>query len=150
MSQQATLPDPQTAYDNLFQAVHARVFFQKCASAGIMPRSRQEAQWMLETAGKLRTVDQAGGLQKDAQDDNDNPYYQMNRHLDQVLAQHGLDGGIKAAAAQEEESAIRQLTVDLSNDPLLYNSVLSLKTAEAQDIQQQYEAWKRQNQGAAA
>jgi hypothetical protein len=40
----STLPDPQTAYNNLFAGIHQRVFFQKCAAAGYQPNDQRQAQ----------------------------------------------------------------------------------------------------------
>jgi hypothetical protein len=142
----STLPDPQTAYNNLFAGIHQRVFFQKCAAAGYQPNDQRQAQWMLETAGKLRTVAQAQGQQKQSVDEND-PYYNANRALDGVLAQYGLDGGVRQQQAQEEALAIKQAASEWAGDPTFYNSVLALKSAEAAQIQAEIENWRRQQAG---
>ena len=143
MSNQAqaasTLPDAQTAYNNLFMGVHQRVFFQKCAAAGHSPRSQEEAQWMLETAGKLRTVEQATPVKQAA--DAQNPYYAANQALDGVMAQLGLG---QQQQAQEETTAIKQAAYQLAHDPTFYNSVLALKAAEAAQIQEELAALQRQ------
>jgi hypothetical protein len=139
---QSVLPDVQTAYNNLFTAVHQQVFFNKCAAAGYCPRSPEEAQWMLETAGKLRLVEH-DAVVKQAQDAGStavNPYFVANRMLDHVVSSHGLDGSIKQAQAANEEMAKWQAAVDLCRNPILYNSVLALKAAEAAEIQAQLEA----------
>lgn len=122
------LPDPQTAYAKLFDDVHARVFFQKCAQAGYSPRSYEEAQWMLETTSKLRTVVNSEQVKQAGA--KDNPYYQMNAHLDQVLASHGLGG----PSYQDQDVAFQKVAGDLMNDPEIYNAVLSLKCAEAEAL----------------
>ena len=143
MSNQAqaasTLPDAQTAYNNLFMGVHQRVFFQKCAAAGYAPRSQEEAQWMLETAGKLRAVEQATPVKQAA--DAHNPYYAANRALDGIMAQMGIGGGQQV---QEETLAIKQAAYDLAHDPTFYNSVLALKAAEAAQIQAELAAYQQQ------
>lgn len=117
----ASLPNPSDAYQHLFNNVHAEVFFQKLASAGITPANAAEAEQLLALGGKLRPV---GEAQKQA-----SRYDAPLRALDAVLGttpaeahsqqiQHG--NAIKAAAAQ------------LAADPSIYASVLSLKAAEAQ------------------
>jgi hypothetical protein len=131
---QAVLPDEATAYNNLFQGIHQRVFFNKCAAAGYYPRTPDEAQLMLEEAGKLRILKQAAQV-KQAQAGS--IYHYGNNALDQLLDQYGLGGSTKQAAVQEEELAARQAAAQLSADPMFYNSVLTLKSAEAQYYQQQ-------------
>lgn len=128
------LPEPKVAYQNLFDGIHARVFFQKMASHGYVPQSRQQAQYMLDVAGKLRAVEQSPAT-KIAAEQND-PFAAMSRHLDEVL---GLQPHVKAAAAQEEEIAIRQAARGIMQDPMFYNSVLSLKAAEAAQLQQEFQ-----------
>lgn len=129
------LPDTDTAYNNLFMGIHQRVFFQKCAAAGYNPRNQQEAQWMLEKAGQLRALEQAAET-KSAGDTN-NPYNRVDAAIDQLMVQYGLSDNVKQAQFQEQNLAIRQIAQDLAQDPTFYNSILSLKAAEAQDIQQQ-------------
>jgi hypothetical protein len=143
--QAATLPDAQTAYNNLFMGVHQNVFFRKCAAAGYYPRNQEEAQWMLDTAGKLRLVDQVEPQVKQAAAQN-NPYFAANQALDQVLSQYGLDGGIQQQRANEEEMAIKQAAAELAQDPTFYNSVLALKSAEAAQVQAQLAEYQRQQQ----
>ena len=137
--QAPTLPDAETAYNNLFNGVHARVFFNKCAAAGIAPQTQQEAQLMLDIAGDLRLAKQAAAKQAD---DQSNPFVRMRQGLRSALEAKGLDVGIKQAAAQDQDYQIKQAALDLSQDPTLYNSVLALKAAEAEDIRQRYLASK--------
>lgn len=139
MTQQANLPDAQVAYNTLYEAAHARVFFQKCAAAGYEPQNDAQARWMLETAGKLRLLDQHVGVQKQAQEHD--PYYQASNRLDQLLARYGIQD---KTAQDQHELGLRQAAVDLAGDPTLYNSILALKTAEAQQIQTQYAAWQQE------
>ena len=138
----STLPDVQTAYNNLFSGIHQQIFFQKCAAAGYPAHSAEEAQWMLETAGKLRAVEHAAPVKQAA--DQSNPYFAANQALDQVMTQYGLDDGTKQA--QEETLAIKQAAYELAQDPTFYNSVLSLKAAEAAQIQAELAAWQAQQQ----
>ena len=124
------LPSPEQAYNHLFTNVHARAFFGKLASLGFQPRSEKEAADMLELAGKLRMVEQ----QTKQASATANPYAQASNGLDQVLAQAGLDGGIKQASSQERDVAINQVAAQVMEDPDIYNSVLSLKAAEAEQV----------------
>lgn len=130
-TQTSPLPDPQTAYNNLFGGVHERVFFTKCAAAGFAPRSPEEARWMLETTGKLRRISDAHVVKEAAAQDN--PFFRMNSDLDAVMAKFGLDGPTKQAAAQEVESGYKEAAAHLMTDPTMYNSVLSLAAHEAQE-----------------
>lgn len=134
------LPDAQTAYNNLFEGIHNEVFFRKCAAAGFPVRSAEEAQWMLETAGKLEAVSQADQVKQAAAQDN--PYFQMNSRLDDVLTQYGLNGHKKAASAQEVKIGYKQAAAELMQDPVLYNSVLALAAHEAAQQQQEFQAWQ--------
>jgi len=135
----AALPDPQTAYNNLFEGVAARVFFQKCAAAGFEPRSDEEAHQMLQTAGKLRQIAESNQVKQAGVQDN--PYFQMNQNLDGVMQQYGL-GKTKQAAYQEAEIGYHNAATSLMQDPVFYNSVLSLKVAEAEQLKADYEASK--------
>ena len=132
-AQVPALPDPDTAYQNLFDGIHQRVFFNKMAAYGYVPQTPAQAQYMLEMAGKLRAVEQEAAV-KQAQD-MDDPYFLANQHLNQVLGIHGLDDGIKQAQAENEALAIKQAAAELANDPVFYNSVLSVKAAEAAQIE---------------
>lgn len=126
MSATPTLPDPQTAYNTLFDGVHARIFFTKCAQAGYRPQSREEAQWMLETVGKLRQVreiEKSAAVQR-------SPYQEMSRHLDSVLQKAGFD----TASTEEADLSYKQAAAQLAADPTFFNATLSLKIAEANQV----------------
>lgn len=127
MSATPTLPDPQTAYNTLFEGVHSRIFFTKCAQAGIQPRSREEAQWMLETVGKLRQVRE---IEKTASVKS-SPFQAMSRHLDTVLQKAGYDVGHQA---EEADLSYKQAAAQLAADPMFFNATLSLKIAEAEQV----------------
>lgn len=129
---QGVLPDPKTAYDTLFQGVHTRAFFGRLAQHGFQPTSEKQAQEYLDLAGKLRLVDQDPRI-KAAADAND-PIAEANAALSNVLARHGLDAGVKQAAAQEADIARRNIAAQLAKDPSIYNSALSLKAAEASQV----------------
>ena len=132
--QQATLPSPDVAYSNLFDGVHANVFFGKLASAGIQPLTEKEASDLLELAGTLRDIP----LEKEASD-HDSRFGGALGALHGVLSDHGADGHIKAAAAAESGMAIKQAAAELARDPAFYNSVLSLKAFEASQMAEQFQ-----------
>lgn len=138
MSNAAQLPDPKVAYDNLFSGVHSRVFFAKCAAAGIYPRNQAEASMMLETAGKLRQIAESEQVKTAAAQDS--PFYRMNAGLDRVMAQHGIHA--PAAGYQEQEVAIKQAAAELASDPTFYNSVLALRAEQAEHMKAQYDAMR--------
>lgn len=128
------LPDPQAAYDHLFQGVHQRVFFQKLANAGYACDSPQQAGYLLDLAGRLRLANEEHAV-KTASAAND-PYAAALAHLDGALQQSGY-GSVKQAAAADEEWAIKSAAADLMDDPDMYNAVLSLKQAQADLAAQQ-------------
>jgi hypothetical protein len=123
---QETLPDVQSAYNTLFNNVHARVFFHKMASRGYQPQTEKQAGWMLELAGKLRHVNQVHA-EKQAQAGQD-PFFLANQALDHELAKMGFE--VPPAYAADEDLAMKSAAAELSADPVLYNSVLSLKANE--------------------
>jgi hypothetical protein len=127
------LPDPQEAYDTLFSQVHERIFFHKLAAAGIVPRTRDEAVWMVETAYDLRRLGQNQNV-KQANDES-NPYYQMRAGLQTVLEQNGIYG-----QATDQTVNVKYAATALANDPTLYNAVLALKAHEAEAIKAQLTA----------
>ena len=128
-SQAATLPDPQTAYNNLFQGVHQRVFFQKMASYGISPKNRKQADSLLKLAGVLRAIEEEA-MAKEAGDAND-PFAAEIARIQEACRSNGIG---KVAAFQEEELAIKQAASNFMADPTFYNSVLSLKAAEVAQL----------------
>jgi len=127
-NQQAALPDPQTAYQNVFDGVAQRVFFHKLAQLGHVPRTQKQASDLLDLAGKLRLVEEEAAV-KQAEDAYD-PFAAANSALDQVLAQAGF-GSVKAAAEQDELMSMKQAASIVMQDPLIYDSVLALKAHEA-------------------
>ena len=125
---QPLLPDPQAAYDHLFQGVHSRVFFGKLAAAGYDDNSPQQAEYLLKLAGQLRLVQEE--QQVKAAGAADDPYAAALSHLEGAAAAAGF-GGVKTASAREQEYAIKQAAADLMADPDMYNAVLALKAHEA-------------------
>lgn len=126
MSNAATLPDPQTAYNTLFDEVHSEIFFRKCAAAGIHPESAEDAQIMLETAGRLRAVKQAEAAPPTS------VFRQLKTAADQLFGAHAPQ-----AARHEQEQSIKAAADAILSDPKYYNAVLSVKAADAQAIRKQ-------------
>tara|TARA_R110002020_G_scaffold16515_8_gene58279 strand:- start:5882 stop:6301 length:420 start_codon:yes stop_codon:yes gene_type:complete len=130
---QATLPDPADAYNNLFEGVHANVFFGKLANHGFQPQSEKEAADLLQLAGRLRHVDETEKVASADQSRFEGPV----DALDGILTGAGI-GNVKAAQAHDEEAqAIKAAAAQLAEEPLFYNSVLSLKAHEASVLAQQ-------------
>ncbi len=132
-SNQAVLPDAKTAYDHLFDNVHAQVFFGRLAQRGIIPQDEKQASDLFALAGRLRHVTQA---EKTA-GDQESPYAGALRALDNLLSQSGLGGQVKQAQARERELAIKEAAAQVAEDPAIYNAVLSLKSYEASLAAQQ-------------
>lgn len=129
---QQALPPADAAYNNLFDDVHARVFFTKLASVyGFPAETPEDQQYLLQLAGRLRHVAQA---EKTA---SVSPYGAALSSLDQVMGAAGMDQPMQAARAQEAEMSIKQAAAELAEDPTIYNSVLALKAQEAAAVAQQ-------------
>jgi hypothetical protein len=116
------LPDPKTAYDHLFQTVHSGAFFNRLAQRGINVTSPKQAADALATAEQLRSLE--GDPRFKAANDSD-PFAQARAALDKMV------GG------PAPEQSRKQAAVQLMNDADIYNSILSLKSAEAARIAQQ-------------
>lgn len=125
MNPVATLPDAQTAYDNLFANVKAEVFFRKCAAAGHYPSNEEEARAMMEIGARGRS------LQQKQATDTESPILSMKSAFDRQF------GNDPRQHAQAHELAVKQAADYFFENPDLYNSVLSLKAAEAEAIRQQ-------------
>ena len=130
--QASPLPNPEQAYNHLFDTVHGQVFFGKLAEAGYVPQTQKEAEDMLQLAGKLRLAEQDPAVKQAAAASS--PLSQAAGALDGVLTENGMDGQLKQAAATEKEAALQQAVAHLLKDPDVYNSVLALKAAEAEKI----------------
>jgi len=129
------LPDVQAAYALLWDQIHVPVFFQKLASYGFSPENAQQAGSLLGLAAKLRSVGASPAAEKFAAAND--PFGQASNELDSVLAKLGLDGGVKSAQAAEERAARSELAAAFAAESDVYNSVLSLKAAEAAQAEQQ-------------
>ena len=116
------LPELETAYNNLFEGVHANVFFGKLANHGIDPQNEKEAADLLELAGRLRDVDNE---EKEA---GDSRFANPVGALSEVLGETPQG---KQAQVHEEAQAYKQAAAALAQEPVFYNSVLALKANEA-------------------
>ena len=120
---EATLPNPEDAYNQLFEGVHSQVFFGKLASYGIQPTTEKEAMDLFELAGRLRHVD---GPEKQAA--------AQSRFGGVVSALDSVLDNTPAARQQQAvhgKQAVKQAAAELMQDPGVYNAVLSLKAQEA-------------------
>jgi hypothetical protein len=126
------LPDPDSAYKHLFNQVHQRVFFNKCAANGRAPQSEKQAATMLDLAARLRFKEQEE-IFKSAQDAAD-PYAAATAEL---AGLYGEEYAHKEAQAADELNAIRGIAWEYAQNPDIYNCVLSVKAAEAAYYQQQ-------------
>lgn len=123
---QASLQDPDTAYDVLYNKVYAPAFFQKLANDyGIQPQTPEEAVQLIKMAGWLRDMhDQqektaSAGLIAEAA-----------AHLQQ----HAVHQGVIDPQAQYKQAMaqhVHQVAAQASFDPELAQAVLSLQAAAA-------------------
>ena len=128
MSQTATgstLPDPTTAYNHLYESVHAEVFFRKCAAAGYVPDSQEEAVAMLQTAAQLRGLNK----QAAAPTPKTSPILALKQAVDQAAGANS-----PRAVAAQQDYVLKQAADELLSDPNIYNSILVLKAAQAEEI----------------
>lgn len=126
---QGQLPDVESAFDHLFTNVHQQAFFNKLASHGIEPQTHKEAQDLLQLAAKLRIADEQGTLK---QAEADSPYAAALADLD---AQLNKSAG--HSRTSEQNAAIKQAAAQLAQDPDIFNAVLAIKAAEADQLAHQ-------------
>lgn len=110
------LPNPNDAYNYLFNNVHAQVFLNKLASYGIVPSTEAEVSDLFALAGQLRHID--------------SPEKQAAEQSRFGSAVAGLNAAL-TSTPEAQDFAVKQATFDLANDPAIYNSILSLKAHEA-------------------
>lgn len=116
------LPQPQDAYDHLVNSVHARVFFDTLSRVGVVPQTTKEAQDLLSLAGQLRPL----AMQKEAEDSR---FSGALNALERTLNGHGMQPH-GAPSPQQRQVAIKQAAAQLLEDPVNYNSLLSLVAYE--------------------
>lgn len=117
------LPDPQEAYQHLYDNVHSQVFLGKLASHGIQPTTDKEAADLFALAGRLRHVESP---EKRAA--SQSRYGGAVQALDSVIGNNPASQEQQRAAG---EQAIKQAASELMKDDSIYNAVLSLKLADA-------------------
>lgn len=128
--QQQPLPDPKVAYDTLYRDVYASSFFGRLAQHGVTPATEKQAEHFLGLAGKLRAYAEDDRTKQAA--DAADPVAEAESALDSVLARNGF--GRLTKAAQEADVARHNAAVRLANDANVYNAVLTLKAAQAQEV----------------
>ncbi len=123
----AQLPDPQTAYQTIFDGVHQRAFFHRLGQLRpeYAPQNEKQAADLLRLAGNLRLVTQEETM-KTASASVD-PFAAANMALESVLGQAGYGSMQQNAQA----ALVQQAAFDLAQDGDIYNSVIALKAHEA-------------------
>ena len=120
-----SMPDPETAFARLAGTVHNGLIFEKLAAAvGVVPQNEKQAQDYLEIAEMLFAKHQEGTI-KLASEAYD-PVANATGALENVL------GFNKAASAYQPTG---DLAAALMQNPEIYDSVVSLKAAEAMELQ---------------
>ncbi len=139
MSNSNQMPTVKEAYENAFAGIRQRVFFGHLAQAhGIEPRTEKQAQALLNMADNLGVVEEDETVKAAA--DADDPFLAADQALTNVLQQHGLRPTKQAA----DFDAYCNETADiLAGDPTLYNSMLVLKAAEADEAYQALQQQRR-------
>lgn len=122
----ADLPSPVDAYNHLFDGVHAQVFFGKLANYGVQPTTEKEAVDLLTLAGQLRNVDSS---EKSAAEES-----RFSSHVSALQALQAETPEGRSNQTKLAEYAVKQAAEELMQDPSIYNSVLSLKAAEAEAL----------------
>lgn len=113
---------PEDAYNTLHRRVHTPVFFNKLAEFGIKPKSPEEAQEMLKTAGKLRTLYDHNQATKAAA--TQSGLSKIAAQADSILAQRGLVQ--PASAVPEVTPTIQKVAHQAAADNELATAVLTL------------------------
>ena len=129
------LPAPQDAFATLQNKVANDVFFQKLAQYGIVPQNEKEAAELIELAGKLQVAEQEQGTKTAG--DQTSRYSDANAVLGNLLESRGLGNQVKSAHDQEQDMAYANYARQLAGDSGLYNAVLSVKQAQADQVAQQ-------------
>jgi hypothetical protein len=118
------LPSQEEAADTVFNEVASDVFFRKCASVGLQPRTRDEAWSMLNTAAQLEELE-AAEIEKTG---GDSFILFAQRSLEQSLGQ--------TPTRPNDDMIIKQAASQYANNPAVFNAVLALKAAQIQQTPQ--------------
>ena len=132
-NQQFELPD-LTDSVGMLDSLYAEAFFSKMAELGHVPQTEQDAVGMLETAFQLDMVSGEEGPQKTAEEHyaHQSHYAAANHSLKEVLAHAGYG----PSEEEVEQVGIKQAAAALAQDSGLYKSVLTVKAAEAEALDQ--------------
>lgn len=121
-----SMPDPETAFAHLANNVHNGLIFEKFAAAtGFVPQNEKQAHDLLETAEMLFAMHQQGQIKTASE-----AYDPISNAKDALLS---VLGHSKTASAPV--SAPSDLAAALMQNPAIYDSVVSLKAAEAMELQ---------------
>jgi len=132
-NEQLALPELNNSVSTL-DSLYAEAFFNKMAEYGHVPQTQEDAIGMLETAYQLDLVSSDEDTQKvaAAQYANSSHYANANSSLKEVLS----SAGYGPSHQEVEQAGIKQAAYSLAQDPNLYSSVLTVKAAEAEAIEQ--------------
>lgn len=122
MSNTPATMSPQEANDVLMRRVHSRVFFNKLASYGIVPKDGAEAEAMLKTAAKLHVLHDA--QQAKQSQAASSVLTKLSSAVDDRLAAMGL--AAPAAATTTVPADILKTAQAAAQDPELATAVLTL------------------------
>lgn len=123
------LPSTAEAFDNLVVGVRARVIFEKLAAAGMHVQTEEQAQSVMDTIDGLRAIRQQNIVKQASYD----PFARVRDSMQTTLARQGLAAGTK----QAEDANLRyhqHTAAVFASDPTIFNSVLAVKAAEAEEI----------------
>ncbi len=124
------IPDQTSAFQNLTYGVRMKAFFHKLASHGLVPQNETQAQNFLKLAEDIRYYKQHPQV-KQASAAAD-PVAAAVQDLEAHMQRQGL---LQKNAG--DELFINRIADEFAADPTMFNSVLSLKVAEAQDVANQ-------------
>ena len=132
-NEQLALPELNNSV-GMLDSLYAEAFFGKMAEYGHVPQTQEDAIGMLETAYQLDMVSGDEETQKvaAAQHANYSHYANANNSLKEVLS----SAGYGPSHQEVEQNGIKQAAYALAQDPNLYSSVLTVKAAEAEAIEQ--------------
>lgn len=123
------LPSTAEAFDNLVVGVRARVIFEKLAAHGMHVQTEEQAQAVMDTIDGLRAIREQNAIKQASHD----PFARVRDSLQTTLAKQGLP----FAAKQAEDANLRyqqHAASVFASDPTIFNSVLAVKAAEAEEI----------------
>lgn len=119
------LPSADDAFARLFNDVYQNVLFHKLASYGIEPTSDAQRAAMIESAMRLRAMEEESAYK--AAEDGSDPFVAANEYL------AGLAGESPRVKQAAQEEAIGNMAAELMRHPDYYNSVLAIKAKQAAD-----------------